>query len=197
MVNSNSTRPASNGDRRANKGYTNNSNKNNGVMMNEAIRAPKMIVISEVGENLGEKTKAEALTLASSRDLDLVVISQNNGQVIAKIMDYGKYKFAQQKKAKQNKKNQTISKVKEIKVKPTIGDKDLEVRANNAKKWLADGDKVKFIIEARGRMCTKNEIIKETHDKFVTLLDGNGTITTSFKQVNNFRYETMIEPNKK
>ncbi len=195
MINSNSTRPApTNGDRRANKNY---SNKNNGVMMNEAIRVPKMIVISEVGENLGEKTKAEALSLANARNLDLVVISQNNGSIIAKIMDYGKYKFAQQQKAKSNKKNQSISKVKEIKVKPTIGDHDLNVRANNAKKWLADGDKVKFIIEARGRMCTKSEIIKETYDKFVTLLEGKGTITTSFKQVNNFRYETMIEPNKK
>ena len=139
-------------------------------------------------------SRNDALKLAQDKDLDLIVIAIQNNKVIAKILDYGKFKFEQKRKQKENKKNQQVIKVKEIKVKPLIGDHDLKVRADNAQKWLVDGNKVKFIIEARGRMCTKQEYIQLVYNKFIEMLDEKGKVTQANKQVNNFRYESIIEP---
>lgn len=179
-----------------NNSHPNRDNKKDSVLLNEKIKYRVLDVIDENGNHLGEIDRNEALKLAQSKDLDLVVIAIQNKKVIAKILDYGKFKFEQKRKQKENKKNQQISKVKEIKVKPLIGDHDLKVRAENAKKWLADGDKVKFIIEARGRMSTKPEFVQLVYDKFIGLLDNAGKVQQANKQVNNFRYESIIEPNK-
>ncbi len=174
----------------------NHKNKKDNVLINEKIKFKNLEVIDETGKHLGEMTRNEALKLAQDRDLDLVVIAVQNNKIITKILDYGKFKFEQKRKQKENKKNQQIMKVKEIKVKPLIGDHDLKVRADNAQKWLSDGNKVKFIIEARGRMCTKQEYIQLVYNKFIDMLKEKGKIVQANKQVNNFRYESIIEPNK-
>lgn len=179
-----------------NKNPQNNREKKDSVLINEKIKYRTLDVIDETGAHLGEMDRNEALKLAQSKDLDLVVIAIQGKKVITKILDYGKFKFEQKRKQKENRKNQQVVKVKEIKVKPLIGDHDLKVRAENAKKWLADGDKVKFIIEARGRMSTKPEFVQIVYEKFINLLDGQGKVQQANKQVNNFRYESIIEPNK-
>ncbi len=172
----------------------NKKNKKDNVLINEKIKFKILEVIDETGKHLGEMSRNDALKLAQDKDLDLIVIAIQNNKVIAKILDYGKFKFEQKRKQKENKKNQQVIKVKEIKVKPLIGDHDLKVRADNAQKWLVDGNKVKFIIEARGRMCTKQEYIQLVYNKFIEMLDEKGKVTQANKQVNNFRYESIIEP---
>lgn len=170
--------------------------KKDNVLMNEKIRFPVLEVIDETGVHLGSLTRAEALKKAYDKNLDLVVIAVQNKKVIAKILDYGKFKFEQKRKQKENKKNQQTTSIKEIKVKPLIGDHDLQFKAQNAKKWLTNGDRVKFVIEARGRMSVKHEYIQLVYDKFIAMLEPNIKIVQANKQFNNFRYETIIEKGK-
>lgn len=170
------------------------SGKNNIAPINEHIKARTMTVIDDEGVNLGEMSRDEALELSSSKDLDLVLISNKNGICITKILNYGKFKYEQKIKIKTNKAKQTIVKNKEIKVKPLIGDHDLHVRAKNAIKWLNDGNRVSFIIVARGRISTKVDLIDVVYQKFIDLLDGNGKVVIEKKKVNNYRYESLIVP---
>ena len=172
-----------------------NHNKKENVLINEKIKFPTLDVIDQNGKHLGTLKRNDALKIAHESELDLLVIAIQDKKVIAKILDYGKFKFEQKRKQKENKKKQQVISVKEIKVKPLIGDHDLKVRAENAKKWLANGDKVKFTIEARGRMSMKYDLIKIVYDKFISLLEDNIKIVQANKQFNNFRYESIIEKN--
>lgn len=167
--------------------------KKDNTLINEKIKFPILEVIDENGVHLGAIKREEALKKAHAKDLDLVVIAIQDKKVIAKILDYGKFKFDQKRKQKENKKKQQAVNVKEIKVKPLIGDHDLKVRAENTKKWLASGDKVKFVIEARGRMAVKHEYIQLVYDKFIGLLGDDIKIVQANKQFNSYRYETIIE----
>ena len=112
----------------------NSNNKKDNILINEKIKFKVLDVIDETGQHLGEMNRDDALKLAQNKDLDLLVIAIQNNKVIAKILDYGKFKFEQKRKQKANKKNQQVIKIKEIKVKPLIGDHDLNVKAQNAKK---------------------------------------------------------------
>lgn len=173
-----------------------NSPQDKSTPINEAIRFSTLIIIDDNGDNLGMMKKSDALALAQSKNLDLVLISFKDNKAIAKILDYGKFKYAQQRKQKDARKNQSVVKNKEVKVKPLIGDHDLAVRANKTIKWLTDGDRVTFIIESKGRMSTKSEYIKLVYDKFMNLIGSVGKVASEMKQVNKFRYETVIVPNK-
>lgn len=113
---------------------TNKVIKKDNVLINEKIRFAVLEVIDEHGVHLGSFSRKDALKLASDKNLDLVVIAVQNKKVIAKILDYGKFKFDQKRKQKENKKNQQMVSLKEIKVKPLIGDHDLQFKAQNAKK---------------------------------------------------------------
>lgn len=172
------------------------SAKQSSIPINENIKIRTLVIIDDTGNNLGEMSRDEALSLAMSKNLDLVLISNKNGIAIAKILNYGKFKYEQKRKVKDNKKSQIIIKNKEVKVKPLIGDHDLQVRANNANKWLLDGDRVSFIIEARGRMSTKPEYVNIVYDKFIKMIEENGKVQIEKKRVNDFRYETLIVPKK-
>lgn len=170
------------------------SNKKQIVLLNEKIKFPSLIVIDENGTNLGLMPTSKALDLANSKNLDLFVFSVQQDKVVAKILDYGKYKFDKQKKQKENKKNQATAKLKEIKVKPLIGEHDLNVRIENARKWLNSKFKVKFIIEARGRLSVKTEFIDDIYKKFSNAILEYGNIIQANVKVNQFRYETLIDP---
>ncbi len=165
--------------------------------INEQIRAPIVIVIDDKGVNLGEMPIAIALEKANKKNLDLVLISNKGSVPITKILDYSKFKYEQKRKQKQNKKNQVIVKQKEIKIKPLIGDHDLLVRATNAKKWLDDGNRVLFVILAKGRLATKVEMIDAIHEKFMSMLEEKGKLIQDRKKTNEFRFESIIVPNKK
>ena len=125
--------------------------------INEAIRAPKMRVVDENGEQVGIKTRDEALALAHERDLDLVEVAANADPPVCRIMDYGKYRYEQEQKAKTARKHQTQINVKEIKFRPKIGVHDYETKKGHVVRFLKDRAKVKVTIMFRGREATHPE----------------------------------------
>lgn len=170
--------------------------KKDNFFVNDEIKVKKLMVIDETGEKLGEMETSAALELANSKNLDLVLVSTNENMNIAKILDYGKFIYEMKKKAKTSKKNQVVVKNKEIKVKPMIGDHDLMVRVNNAKKWLSQGNQIKFVVLVYGRVKTKTEMITEIYDKFVNALGDSVKVMKPLKMISQVKYEALLVPNK-
>lgn len=125
--------------------------KDDGTRINDAITAKQIRLIDENGEMLGVFGVKQAIEKAAAAGLDLVEISPNAEPPVCKILDYGKYKYEQQKKANEAKKKQKTVDVKEIKLRPAIGDHDYEVKLKAAKKFIENGDKLKVTLRFRGR----------------------------------------------
>ena len=119
--------------------------------INEEIRAKEVRVIDADGEMRGIMSTKDALALAEERNLDLVNVSPNAEPPVCKILDYGKYRYELQKKEKQSKKNQKVTQVKEVRLSTFIEEHDIQVKANTAKKFLKNGDKLKVSLRFRGR----------------------------------------------
>jgi translation initiation factor IF-3 len=119
--------------------------------INERIRFPEIRVIDADGSQVGVISPQEALRLAEERELDLVLVSETAKPPVCRIMDYGKYKFEQEKKAREAKKKQHTADVKEVKMRYKIEEHDYQVRINQAQRFLKAGDKVKATITFRGR----------------------------------------------
>lgn len=126
-----------------------------------------MRLIDEKGEQLGIVALNRALELAAERDLDLVNIAPTAKPPVCKIMDYGKYKFEQQKKEKEARKNQQVINIKEIRLSPTIDEHDFQTKLRNTVKFLQNGDKVKVTIRFRGRQITHTEIGKNVLERMI------------------------------
>lgn len=126
--------------------------------INERIRFPKIRVIDTDGEQLGILTPAEAQRMAEEKDLDLVLVSDKADPPVCRIMDYGKYKFELEKKAREAKKKQHTAEVKEVKMRYTIEEHDYQVRVNQADRFLKSGDKVKATITFRGREIQHSDL---------------------------------------
>jgi len=126
--------------------------------VNEDIRLERLRLVDENGEMIGVVTAREAMRRAEEAGLDLVEISPNADPPVCKILDYGKYKFEQQKKASEARKKQKTVDVKEIQLRPMIGDHDYDVKLKNARRFLEDGDKVKVVLRYRGRELSHTEI---------------------------------------
>ena len=122
-----------------------------GPKANERIRAPEVQVISSEGKNLGTLSTKEAINIAKQEGLDLIEISPNANPPVCKIIDIGKYKYDQQKKAHKAKKKQKIMNLKEIKLRPVTEIHDYNFKIKNAQRFLTKGDKVKFTVQFRGR----------------------------------------------
>ena len=134
--------------------------------MNEDIRAKELRVIMEDGEQLGIISRDEALEKAEAANLDLVLISPNANPPVAKILDYGKYRYQQQKREKEAKKKQKQTQMKEIRLSTFIEDHDIMVKSNTAAKFLKDGDKVKVSLRFRGREMGYQNRGREVMAKF-------------------------------
>ena len=119
--------------------------------INEKIKASQAMVIDQNGENLGVISCREALNLAQGAGLDLVQVGEKDSIAIAKIMDYGKFLYSKKKQLSESKKKQKVVQVKEIKMRPNIGDQDYYTKLNHAIEFLSDGKKVKFTLQFRGR----------------------------------------------
>lgn len=119
--------------------------------INEDILDKEVRLISDTGEQLGIMSVQAAMDIAIEKDLDLVKIAPGSNPPVCKIMDYGKFRFEQAKKDKEAKKNQHIVEVKEIRMSPSIGENDFNVKLKNAQKFLNDGDRVKVAVRFRGR----------------------------------------------
>lgn len=136
------------------------------TQINQQIRAKEVRLISNTGEQLGVKSKHEALEIAERVNLDLVLVAPNAKPPVARIMDYGKFKFEQQKKDKEARKKQKIVTLKEIRLSPTIEKHDFETKLKNAKKFLIKEDKVKVSIRFKGRAITHKEIGQRVLERF-------------------------------
>ena len=127
-------------------------------LINDEIQEKEIRLIGSDGEQMGLMSSAEAQKIADEQDLDLVMISPNAKPPVCKIMDYGKYRFEQNKKVKEAKKNQHVMDVKEIRMSPGIGENDFNTKLKNGQKFLADGDRVKVSVRFRGREMAHTNI---------------------------------------
>jgi len=129
--------------------------------INERIRFPKIRVIDSDGGQLGVITPQEAIRIAEEQELDLVLVSDKADPPVCRIMDYGKYKFEQEKKAREAKKKQHTADVKEVKMRYKIEEHDYQVRVSQAKRFLDAGDKVKATITFRGREIQHSDLAED------------------------------------
>ncbi len=150
--------------------------------MNEDIRDKEIRVIDSNGEALGVIPTKEALEIAHKKELDLVVMSPNAKPMVCKIMDFGKFVYEQQKKEKEAKKKQKVVTVKEIRLSATIEEHDIEIKANNARKFLLDEDKVKVTVRFRGREIENSQIGFKILNLFVEKLGDVYTIEKPARQ---------------
>ena len=143
-----------------------------GMRVNEQIRIREVRLIDENGEQLGIVPTFEALKTARARDLDLVEVSPNANPPVCKILNYGKFKFEQEKKLRDSKKNQKALRLKEIRMQPKIGSGDLDTKAKHVQEFLDEGDKVKVTIRFRGRELAHTDlgfgVLKEIENRLVS-----------------------------
>ena len=136
--------------------------------MNDKIRSKEVRLIDENGTNHGVVPTAKALEMADDAGLDLVLISPNQAPPVAKILDYGKYKYDLAKKAKEAKKKQHVVEVKEVKVRYKIDVHDYEVRLKSVRKFISQGNKVKIVVMLRGREMQHSNLAFELAERFLT-----------------------------
>ena len=134
--------------------------------INDEIRDREVRLISATGEQLGILSTREALERAAEADLDLVKISPTANPPVCKLMDYGKYKFEQQKREKEARKNQRVVEIKEVRMSPGIDVNDFNVKLRNAQKFLSEGDRVKVTVRFRGREMAHTDIGRKLLLKF-------------------------------
>ncbi|MDD3158713.1 translation initiation factor IF-3 [Anaeromusa sp.] len=128
------------------------------MRINEEIRVREVRVTTAEGEQLGIMQVRDALQMAIEQNLDLVEVAPTARPPVCRIMDYGKFKYEQQKRDKEAKKKQKIVTIKEVKLRPNIEDHDFDVKKKNALRFLEDGDKVKVTIMFRGRELSHPEL---------------------------------------
>ena len=147
--------------------YNDNRNNRNQAIMNERIRSREVRLIDQNGENKGVIATSKALQMAYDADLDLVLINPNQEPPVAKILNYGKYKYELEKKAKEAKKKQHTVDVKEIKIRYKIDTHDYQVRIKSLEKFIAQGNKVKIVVMLRGREMQHSNLAFDLANKFM------------------------------
>ncbi|RLB73654.1 MAG: translation initiation factor IF-3 [Deltaproteobacteria bacterium] len=138
------------------------------VRVNRQIRVPQVRLIGDAAEQIGVIDTDEALTYAEERGLDLVEVSPQAKPPVCKVMDYGKFKYQQSKRAQEAKKKQTVIQVKEIKMRPRTDVHDLDVKIRSIVRFLESGDKVKVTIRFRGREMAYTD---QGHDLLVKVAE--------------------------
>ncbi|MGN0197353.1 MAG: translation initiation factor IF-3 [Candidatus Gastranaerophilaceae bacterium] len=140
---------------------------NNNALINEKIRSREVRLIDDEGNNHGVIATSKALAMAQDKDLDLVIVSPNQEPPVAKILDYGKYKYEINKRAKEAKKKQKVVELKEIKIRYKIDVHDYNVRIKSIKKFLGEGNKVKIVVMLRGREMQHNQLAYDLANRFL------------------------------
>ena len=155
--------------------------KYQGPKINDRIKSLDVQVINSSGENLGILPIKKAIDVAKSEGLDLIEISPNANPPVCKIMDIGKYKYDMQKKANKAKKNQKISALKELKLRPGTEIHDYNFKIKNAKKFLSKGDKVKFTVRFKGREMQHVQLGKNLMERIISDTKDLGQVEVSPK----------------
>lgn len=139
----------------------------NDDLFNEKIPFREVLVIDANGEQLGVMSKREALDTAYRQNLDLLCVAPKARPAVCKVLDYGKYHFEQQKKAKEAKRKQHVVEMKSLRLSPIIDTHDFETKVRHARKWLEQGMKVKIDMRFRGRMMTRQEVGRAVMNQFL------------------------------
>lgn len=162
--------------------------------MNEKIRSREVRLIDENGENHGVVPTLTALKMAQTADLDLVIISPNQEPPVAKIMNYGKYKYDLEKKAKEAKKKQHTVELKEVKMRYKIDVHDYEVRIKSIKKFIAQGNKVKVVIMLRGREMQHASLAFNLMGRVTADLEGESLVIEKKPQMEGRNVTMFLAP---
>jgi translation initiation factor IF-3 len=149
-----------------------------GPRMNEDIRVPRVLLIDQHGEKQGVMPTSSALEAAEEAGLDLVEVSPNSDPPVCKILDYGKYRFQEQKKKAEARKRQKVVEVKEIKLRPNIDTHDYDVKAKAMHRFFEEGDKVKVTLRFRGREMAHQDIGYRLLDRVKTETLGIAKVET-------------------
>lgn len=157
--------------------FNKNRHKEPTDIVNEAIRDREVLVIGSDGTQIGVMSRRDALQKAYDEDLDLLCVAPNAQPPVCKIIDYGRYRFEQQKKEREAKKNQQTAEMKSLRVSPVIDQHDFDTKVKRAKEWLSDGQKVKIDMRFRGRMITRQEVGKQVLDKFTEQVSDVADVT--------------------
>lgn len=164
--------------------------------MNERIRVPKVLLIDEHGEKIGEIDTEEARRRADAAELDLVEVAPNARPPVCKIMNYGKFLFEQQKKDRAQQKKSSTQDVKEIRLRPGTGQGDLDIKAKHAREFIEEGSKVGIQLLFRGRERAHPEVAVEMIKKFASMLDDVAKIEQAPRQEGR-RMNALLAPLKK
>ena len=150
--------------------------RDTGPRINERIRCPEIRLIGAEGENVGVVTPAQALQMAEEAGLDLVEISPTATPPVCKIMDFGKFKYEQQKKEAEARKKQKIIEIKEVKFRPGTDKHDYDVKMRSVLKFLGNGDKVKVTLRFRGREMAHQDLGRQLLEQIATDITEFGKI---------------------
>ncbi len=159
-----------------------------GPRVNEDIRVPQVRLIDQDGEMIGVMTAREAVQRAFSVGLDLLEISPNADPPVCKILDFGKFKYEQQKKKNEAKKKQKVVEIKEVKVRPNIDENDYQVKMRAMKSFIDEGDKVKVTLRFRGREMAHQDIGIKVLERIRNELD----VLTKVEQMPRMENRQMI-----
>ncbi len=162
-------------------------------LKNEQIVLPEVRLIGPNAEQLGIVSSEKALEIANSQNLDLVLIAPEAKPPVCKIMDYGKFKFDELKRLKDQRKNQKVAKLKEMPLSMTIDDHDLQIKAKQVCKFLTDGCKVSVKIQMRGRIQIRPQIGIDIMNRFAELCASVGQIEKS-PNINGRNIFMMLAP---
>ncbi|HCK87829.1 MAG TPA: translation initiation factor IF-3 [Erysipelotrichaceae bacterium] len=135
-------------------------------IVNEDIHFKEVLVIGPNGEQLGVMMRREALEKAYEQNLDLLCVAPQAQPPVCKILDYGRFRFEEQKKAREAKKNQHVTEIKALRVSPVIDQNDFDTKMRKAREWIEDNQKVRIDMRFRGRMITRQEVGKEILNRF-------------------------------
>jgi translation initiation factor IF-3 len=133
-------------------------------------------LIDEEGQQIGIIPTREALMIARERGLDLVEVGANSNPPVCRLMDYGKYRYEQSRKERETRKHQHVTRVKEVRVEPKIGEHDLETKGRQAERFLKSGDKVKLSVLFRGRSITHPELGRDLLQRLAEQLSDVGVV---------------------
>ena len=181
---------------RIKKKYQGRQREVNNDIVNEKIRDEKLLVILKDGEKPVEMLTKDALSKAQDLELDLVLIAPNAPIPVAKIIDYGKFKYERKKKEQQKKKNQKVVEVKEVRLTQRIGEHDLQVKLKDAKRFLEKGNKVKVSLRFRRNEMGDKTKAMELMNRFIEELSEIAKVSSEPKARAIF-LDMMLEPTNK
>ena len=146
------------------------------LRINDEIRVRDVRLVGDGGEQLGIVPVREALRIAAEKHLDLVEVSPTSRPPVCRLMDYGRFKYEQQKRERESRKKQHVVALKEIKMRPTVGDHDYDVKKRAAARFLEEGDKVKVTVTFRGREIVHADLARTLLDRMATEIEMVGQV---------------------